>query len=69
MIRFSDGSVRYFTILEAKRMQTFPDNYFILGSWTEAMRQLGNAVPIKLGQNITKSLLTHLTESYNKIQS
>jgi DNA (cytosine-5)-methyltransferase 1 len=57
MIRFTNGSVRYLTILEAKRIQTFPDNYPILGSWTEAMRQLGNAVPVQLGQTIAESLL------------
>ncbi len=61
MIRFPDGSVRYFTILEAKRMQTFPDDYPILGSWTEAMRQLGNAVPVKLGQTIAETLIPRLT--------
>ena len=61
MIRFTDGSIRYFTILEAKRMQTFPDDYPILGSWTEAMRQLGNAVPVKLGQTIAETLIPKLT--------
>lgn len=57
MIRFNDGSVRYFTILEAKRIQTFPDDYPILGSWTEAMRQLGNAVPVRLGHIVTETLI------------
>ena len=61
MIRFPDGSIRYFTILEAKRIQTFPDDYPILGSWTEAMRQLGNAVPVKLGQIIAESLIPRLS--------
>lgn len=60
MIRFRDGSVRYFTILEAKRMQTFPDDYFIEGAWTEAMRQLGNAVPVQLGYIIGKNLIEKL---------
>lgn len=60
MIRFADGSIRYFTILEAKRIQTFPDDYPILGSWTEAMRQLGNAVPVKLGQTIAETLIPQL---------
>ncbi len=64
MIRFSNGSVRYFTILEAKRMQTFPDDYPILGSWTEAMRQLGNAVPVRLGHAVSADLI-HLLKSPN----
>ncbi|MDO4950411.1 MAG: DNA (cytosine-5-)-methyltransferase, partial [Bacteroidales bacterium] len=47
MIKFNDGSVRYFTVAEAKRIQTFPDDYQITGAWSEAMRQMGNAVPVE----------------------
>jgi DNA (cytosine-5)-methyltransferase 1 len=43
MIRYPDGQIRYYTTFEAKRIQTFPDDYKIWGSWTEAMRQIGNA--------------------------
>ncbi|MEL7359430.1 MAG: DNA cytosine methyltransferase [Cyanobacteria bacterium J06560_6] len=57
MIRYRDGRIRYYTTFEAKRIQTFPSNYRILGSWTEAMRQIGNAVPVELGQKITDSLV------------
>ena len=60
MIRFQDGTLRYFTIFEAKRIQTFPDSYRIIGSWTEAMRQLGNAVPVRLAQTISSSILACL---------
>jgi DNA (cytosine-5)-methyltransferase 1 len=56
MIRYSDGSVRYFTVFEGKRIQTFPDEYQISGAWTEAMRQLGNAVPVLLGEKIGQAL-------------
>lgn len=56
MVKFPDGKVRYYTILEAKRIQTFPDDYPISGSWTEAMRQLGNAVPVRLANVIAYSL-------------
>lgn len=62
MMRFPDGTVRYFTVLEAKRIQTFPDDYYIHGSWTEAMRQLGNAVPVRLGQIIAGSLIRKLEQ-------
>lgn len=60
MLLGTDGSVRYFTVLEAKRIQTFPDDYIISGSWTEAMRQIGNAVPVKLANIISRSLVTDI---------
>lgn len=60
MIKYPDGQVRYFTIAEAKRIQTFPDNYRIAGSWTEAMRQLGNAVPVKLATILAKSIFNEI---------
>lgn len=47
MVR-DDGSVRYFTIREAARLQGLPDTYQFPTSWTESMRQLGNAVPTQL---------------------
>jgi DNA (cytosine-5)-methyltransferase 1 len=55
-----DGSVRYFTIRESARIQTFPDNYTFNGSWTESMRQLGNAVPVKLSKIIASDIAKHL---------
>ena len=60
MIRYEDGSVRYFSVFEAKRLQTFPDNFVIKGAWGEAMRQIGNAVPVRLGEIIGKHLANTL---------
>lgn len=51
-----DGTVRYFTAREAARLQTFPDNYIFCGSWTETMRQLGNAVPVLLAEVVARSV-------------
>ena len=61
MVRFADGRVRYFTVREAARIQTFPDDYQLDGPWTEAMRQLGNAVPVRLAEVVASSVRSHLT--------
>lgn len=60
MLAKPDGSVRYFTIREAARLQTFPDEYIFRGSWSEAMRQLGNAVPVRLAEAVSRSVAATL---------
>lgn len=60
MLRDVDGSVRYFTVREAARLQTFPDRYRLHGPWSEAMRQLGNAVPVMLAETVALSVREHL---------
>ena len=60
MLRRADGSVRYFTVRESARLQTFSDNYEFHGAWSEAMRQLGNAVPVTMAEIIAKSVRDHL---------
>ncbi len=54
-----DGSIRYFTVRESSRLQCFPDDYFFPGSWTNVMKQLGNAVPCSIGE-IFASRFAHL---------
>ena len=56
-VRLSDGTIRYLSVLEAKRIQTFPDDYIITGAWGEAMRQLGNAVPVHLAYVVGNSVV------------
>lgn len=56
MLVRNDGGVRYFTVRESARLQTFPDDYVFHGSWTESMRQLGNAVPVLLGRVIASDV-------------
>jgi DNA (cytosine-5)-methyltransferase 1 len=60
MLDQNDGTVRYFSIRESARIQTFPDNYRFSGSWTESMRQLGNAVPVLLAETVAKSIFKQL---------
>lgn len=60
MIRYPNGSIRYFTVFEAKRIQTFPDDYIITGPWGEALRQIGNAVPVLLAEQLGRAAMTLL---------
>jgi DNA (cytosine-5)-methyltransferase 1 len=43
-----DGTSRHFTIREAARLQGLPDTFELPGSWSQAMKQLGNAAPVQL---------------------
>ncbi|MCS4511188.1 DNA cytosine methyltransferase [Xylophilus ampelinus] len=56
MLVDNNGVPRYLTIREAARVQTFPDGFVFHGSWTETMRQLGNAVPVVLGHVVARSV-------------
>lgn len=60
MIAFEDGTVRYFTAREAARLQTFPDDYMFTGAWSEVMRQLGNAVPVRLAATLSRGIRERL---------
>ncbi|MCD0162836.1 DNA cytosine methyltransferase [Deinococcus sp. 6YEL10] len=56
MLLNADGSVRYFTVRESARLQTFDDQYVFSGAWGNVMRQLGNAVPVHLGRAVAQSV-------------
>jgi DNA (cytosine-5)-methyltransferase 1 len=60
MLLRPDGSVRYFSVRESARLQTFPDDFLFHGSWGEAMRQLGNAVPVRLARLVGEDVASHL---------
>ncbi|MBY4797666.1 DNA cytosine methyltransferase [Collinsella sp. AGMB00827] len=62
MIRYPDGSLRYLTVREAARVQTFPDGYEFTGAWSEGMRQIGNAVPVELARIVASSVACALHE-------
>lgn len=66
MLVMPNGEVRYFTVRESARLQTFPDTYVFHGSWTETMRQLGNAVPIVLARIMSASIAEKLIEAQVK---
>lgn len=41
---------RYYSIREAARMQSFPDDYEFMGARSHAMRHIGNAVAVEVGR-------------------
>jgi DNA (cytosine-5)-methyltransferase 1 len=52
---------RPITIREAARLQTFPDAFVFLGSNTQVAKQIGNAVPVILGERIAIQVRSTLT--------
>ena len=54
---------RTITVREAARLQTFPDDFRFAGSPSAAFRQIGNAVPPRLGYAIGSALREALSSS------
>ena len=52
LLEYSDTEIRRLTILELKRIQTFPDDYIICGSKKEQIIQIGNAVACRFAYHI-----------------
>ena len=50
---------RPLSVGEYRRLQDFPDTWHLAGSLTDQYRQLGNAVPVRLGEAIGKAIVNH----------
>jgi DNA (cytosine-5)-methyltransferase 1 len=62
-----DGSYRYLTVRECARIQGFPDHHEFVGPRSEAMRQIGNAVPVPLAKIVAERISTKLRANVHAI--
>ncbi|CCF86128.1 DNA cytosine methyltransferase [Nitrolancea hollandica] len=68
MLRRSDGSVRYFTVRELARLQAFPDEWHFSGPWSETRRQLGNAVPVVIAEQLAAQIRHELLRVDQRVE-
>jgi DNA (cytosine-5)-methyltransferase 1 len=62
--RCHPDETRPFTVREYARIQTFPDEWDFAGSVAQQYKQIGNAVPVNLGEEIGYSIIKFLNQYY-----
>jgi DNA (cytosine-5)-methyltransferase 1 len=56
VVRLPDGTIRYLTVRELARIQTFPDWYRFAGPRSAQIHQIGNAVPVNLALHVAREI-------------
>ena len=65
LIQQKDKNPRKLTPRECARLQGFPDNFKIPVSNTQAYRQFGNSVPVKVVEKIAEQMIKHIKVEKN----
>jgi DNA (cytosine-5)-methyltransferase 1 len=60
LVRYSDTEIRRLTILELKRVQTFPDDFVLEGSKKDIIMQIGNAVASRFAYHLGRHIINTL---------
>ena len=60
LVKYNEKEIRRLTIIELKRIQSFPDNYIINGSNKDIIMQIGNAVACKFAYYLGKYIINIL---------
>ncbi|WP_097880252.1 DNA cytosine methyltransferase [Streptomyces sp. st140] len=64
---FDGTGCRYMTVRETARVMTFPDDWVLAGPRGERMRQLGNAVPVRLGEVFATAVRAALDDAEGRV--
>ena len=67
--RCHPDETRPFTVREYARIQTFPDDWKFAGSVSQQYKQIGNAVPCNLGQEVGYSIVKFLNSYFEKLNN
>jgi DNA (cytosine-5)-methyltransferase 1 len=65
--RCHPDETRPFTVREYARIQTFPDDWAFAGSTAQQYKQIGNAVPVNLGQEVGYAVVKFLNRYYTNL--
>lgn len=57
LVKYSDTDIRRLTVLELKRIQTFPDDYVLTGAKKDMIIQIGNAVACRFAYHLGRYLM------------
>jgi len=63
LVKYSDTEIRRLTVLELKRIQSFPDNYILEGSKRDVIMQIGNAVACRFAYHLGKYMIKLLSNN------
>ena len=62
LVKYSETEIRRLTIIELKRIQSFPDDYVIVGNYKDVVMQIGNAVACKFAKFLGVYLINMLDQ-------
>jgi DNA (cytosine-5)-methyltransferase 1 len=60
LVKYDEHTIRRLTIVELKRIQSFPDDYIIEGNKKDVIIQIGNAVACRFAYHLGKYLINIL---------
>ena len=60
LVKYNEKEIRRLTILELKRIQSFPDNYYLDGNKKDQIMQIGNAVACRFAYHLGKHIINIL---------